>query len=179
MFTVIRQVDGPDHGPLGMLWRPKYFTWTGIAVHGYTSVPPYPASHGCARVSNDAMNWIWANNIMPIGTTVWVYSESRRVTRIVRPVTDGVVVPCTCCRGRAGPRSSAARRRVEDPRRRPARRRPGDRGRPVAVADALGVAAAAVTLVGGERSRLKRFRVDGLDAPKRPSAALADRRRTG
>jgi peptidoglycan hydrolase-like protein with peptidoglycan-binding domain len=73
MFTVIRQVDGPDHGPLGTLWRPKYFTWTGIAVHGYTSVPPYPASHGCTRVSNDAMNWIWATNIMPIGTPVWVY----------------------------------------------------------------------------------------------------------
>jgi hypothetical protein len=73
VFTVIRQVDGPDHGPLGTLWRPKYFTWSGIAVHGYTSVPPYPASHGCTRVPNAAMNWIWANNIMPIGITVWVY----------------------------------------------------------------------------------------------------------
>ena len=29
MFTVIRQVDGPDQGPLGTLWRPKYFTWHG------------------------------------------------------------------------------------------------------------------------------------------------------
>jgi lipoprotein-anchoring transpeptidase ErfK/SrfK len=55
------------------LWRPKYFTWTGIAVHGYTSVPPYPASHGCARVSNNAINWIWDTNQMPIGTPVWVY----------------------------------------------------------------------------------------------------------
>jgi peptidoglycan hydrolase-like protein with peptidoglycan-binding domain len=73
VFTVIRQVDGPDHGPLGTLWRPKYFTWTGIAVHGYSNVPPYPASHGCTRVSNEAMNWIWANNVMPLGTTVWVY----------------------------------------------------------------------------------------------------------
>ena len=73
MFSIIRQVDGPDHGPLGVLWRPKYFTWTGIAVHGYTSVPPYPASHGCTRVSNDAVNWMWANNILPIGMPVWVY----------------------------------------------------------------------------------------------------------
>ena len=32
----------------------------------------------------------------------------------------------------------------------------------VAVAAALGVAPSAVTVVGGERSRLKRFRVDGL-----------------
>ena len=43
----------------------------GARLH--ESVPPYPASHGCTRVSNDAINWIWANNIMPIGTTVWVY----------------------------------------------------------------------------------------------------------
>ena len=62
-----------DHGPLGVLWRPKYFTWSGIAIHGYTSVPPYPASHGCTRVSNAAVDWMWANNILPIGLTVWVY----------------------------------------------------------------------------------------------------------
>jgi lipoprotein-anchoring transpeptidase ErfK/SrfK len=73
VFTVIRDVNAADHGPLGTLWRPKYFTWTGIAVHGYTSVPPYPASHGCARVSNNAMNWIWDTNQIPIGTPVWVY----------------------------------------------------------------------------------------------------------
>jgi len=73
MFSIIRQVDGPDHGPLGVLWRPKYFTWSGIAVHGYESVPPYPASHGCTRVSINAINWMWANNILPIGLPVWVY----------------------------------------------------------------------------------------------------------
>ncbi len=73
VFQVIRQVDGPDHGPLGTLFRPKYFTWSGIAVHGYTEVPPYPASHGCTRVSNAAINFIWADNILPIGETVWVY----------------------------------------------------------------------------------------------------------
>jgi lipoprotein-anchoring transpeptidase ErfK/SrfK len=72
-FTIIRQVNGPDHGPLGTLWRPKYFTWTGIAFHGYTSVPPYPASHGCVRVSNTAMDWFWDHTVMPIGTRVWVY----------------------------------------------------------------------------------------------------------
>src|SRR5262249_25773147 len=26
-FTVIRQVDGNDKSPLGILYRPKYFTW--------------------------------------------------------------------------------------------------------------------------------------------------------
>jgi hypothetical protein len=36
-------------------------------------VPPYPASHGCARVSIPAMNWIWANDKLPLKTRVWVY----------------------------------------------------------------------------------------------------------
>jgi lipoprotein-anchoring transpeptidase ErfK/SrfK len=73
LFTLIRQVNGPDHGPLGTLYRPKYFTWQGHAIHGYTSVPPYPASHGCVRVSNTAMNWLWDSNTLPLGTAVWVY----------------------------------------------------------------------------------------------------------
>jgi peptidoglycan hydrolase-like protein with peptidoglycan-binding domain len=71
-FTASRQIDGWRHGPLGPLWRPKYFNG-GIAVHGAPSVPPYPASHGCARVSMSAMDWIWANGKMPLKTRVWVY----------------------------------------------------------------------------------------------------------
>jgi lipoprotein-anchoring transpeptidase ErfK/SrfK/ribosomal protein L24E len=73
MFSIQRQVDGFDKSPLGELYRPKYFTSTGIAVHGYTSVPPYPASHGCVRVSNAAIDFMWNNNILPIGAAVWVY----------------------------------------------------------------------------------------------------------
>ena len=73
-FNVIRQVDGFDKSPLGELYRPKYFTNTGIAVHGYTDVPPFPASHGCVRVSNAAIDFMWNNNILPIGTAVWVYN---------------------------------------------------------------------------------------------------------
>jgi lipoprotein-anchoring transpeptidase ErfK/SrfK len=71
-FTVERAVNGNDKGPLGVLYRPRYFN-EGIAVHGYSSVPSYPASHGCVRVSNAAMDWIWANNIMAIGSAVWVH----------------------------------------------------------------------------------------------------------
>ena len=73
MFNIIRQVDGNDPSPLGQLYRPKYFTNTGIAVHGYTDVPPYPASHGCVRVPSPAIDYMWANNILPIGAAVWVY----------------------------------------------------------------------------------------------------------
>jgi peptidoglycan hydrolase-like protein with peptidoglycan-binding domain len=71
-FTVSRQIDGQRDGPLGPLWRPKYFNG-GIAMHGSPSIPPYPASHGCARLSNAAINWIWANNQVPLKTKVWVY----------------------------------------------------------------------------------------------------------
>ncbi len=71
-FRVSRQIDGWRHAPLGLLWRPKYFNG-GIAVHGATSVPPYPASHGCARVSISVMNWLWNNDKIPTGTRVWVY----------------------------------------------------------------------------------------------------------
>lgn len=71
-FTVSRQINGQRDGPLGPLWRPKYFNG-GIAVHGAPNVPPYPASHGCARVTNSAINWIWKNNKIPLKTKVWVY----------------------------------------------------------------------------------------------------------
>jgi peptidoglycan hydrolase-like protein with peptidoglycan-binding domain len=71
-FTVGRQIDGQRNGPLGPLWRPKYFNG-GIAMHGAASIPPYPASHGCARLSNAAIDWIWANKKVPLKTKVWVY----------------------------------------------------------------------------------------------------------
>ena len=71
-FQVFRQVDGYDRSPLGVLYRPKYFN-RGIAVHGYPSVPPVPASHGCVRVTDAAIDWLWASNAMPVGTAVWVY----------------------------------------------------------------------------------------------------------
>ncbi|MGO4340621.1 L,D-transpeptidase family protein [Phycicoccus sp. Soil748] len=71
-YSVFRSVDHLDKGPLGDLWRPRYFNG-GIAVHGAGSVPGYPASHGCARVTNAAMDMIWATNTMPIGSRVVVY----------------------------------------------------------------------------------------------------------
>jgi peptidoglycan hydrolase-like protein with peptidoglycan-binding domain len=70
-FRVSFVVDGPDEGRLGTLWRPRYFNG-GIAVHGAPSIPTYPASHGCARVSNAAMDMIWAQGLMPMGSTVLV-----------------------------------------------------------------------------------------------------------
>ena len=71
-FTIFRQVDGDDRSPLGVLYRPKYFSG-GVAIHGYPSVPPSPASHGCVRTIDAAMDWLWSSGAAPIGTAVWVY----------------------------------------------------------------------------------------------------------
>ena len=72
-WQVAWAVDGLDVGELGGLYRPRYFHRDGIAVHGYSDVPAFPASHGCVRVSNAAIDWIWAENLMPLGSPVWVY----------------------------------------------------------------------------------------------------------
>ena len=70
-FTVFRAVDGTVTNSLGELWRPRFFN-RGIAVHGSPNIPPFPASHGCARLSNAAIDMIWARDLMPIGSRVVV-----------------------------------------------------------------------------------------------------------
>lgn len=69
-FSIIRRIDGWRQSSLGLLWRPNYF-YRGYAVHGSTSVPAYPASHGCVRVTVPAMNRLWP--LLRIGVPVSVY----------------------------------------------------------------------------------------------------------
>lgn len=71
-YRVFRQIDGLRVSHLGELHRPKYFNG-GIALHGSGSVPAYGASHGCVRVSNPAMDWIWGSGQVPLRTSVLVY----------------------------------------------------------------------------------------------------------
>lgn len=66
--------DGWWIGDLGQIYRPKYFSG-GVAIHGSMSVPAYPSSHGCVRVTTKAMDFIWDNDILPRGTEVLVYGE--------------------------------------------------------------------------------------------------------
>jgi lipoprotein-anchoring transpeptidase ErfK/SrfK len=61
-------------GDLGEIYRPKYFVG-GVAVHGANSVPNYPASSGCVRVSVPAMDWIWENDLIPLRSPIWVHGE--------------------------------------------------------------------------------------------------------
>ena len=66
--------EGWWEGDLGEIYRPKYFKG-GVAVHGSNSIPNYPASHGCVRVSVPAMDMIWFYDLMPMRSVVWVHGE--------------------------------------------------------------------------------------------------------
>lgn len=69
-FSIFRKVPGYDPSPLGILYKPMYFTG-GYAIHGNPSVPPYPASHGCIRVPNFVIERLYESE--PYGETVYVY----------------------------------------------------------------------------------------------------------
>jgi N-acetylmuramoyl-L-alanine amidase len=53
-----------------VLWYPMYFL-RGFAIHGYPSVPPYPASHGCVRTPMWIAPTLFATN--SYGESVYVY----------------------------------------------------------------------------------------------------------
>ena len=72
-FRTYREHDISRYeGDLGTLYRPK-FVVGGIAVHGAPRVPNYPASHGCIRVANPAMDLIWRQDLLPLRSTVWIH----------------------------------------------------------------------------------------------------------
>lgn len=52
-YKITRQIAGVRHAPLGDLYYPNYFLG-GWAIHGSTSIPFVPASHGCVRIPNFA-----------------------------------------------------------------------------------------------------------------------------
>jgi N-acetylmuramoyl-L-alanine amidase len=69
-FTIQRKIDGWRQSKLGLLYRPAYFIG-GYALHGAYSVPPFPASHGCIRITTTAMDR-WYDKL-PVGTPMLVY----------------------------------------------------------------------------------------------------------
>ncbi|MDX6569873.1 MAG: hypothetical protein QOH15_2451 [Gaiellales bacterium] len=72
-------------GHWNVLWKaPSTHTWLGpailfrtmtfhggFAIHGFSPVPAYPASHGCVREPMWAANWTYEQT--PVGTAVDVY----------------------------------------------------------------------------------------------------------
>lgn len=75
-FEILRVIDGLREAPLGTLYRPMYFTNEGgFAIHGNPNVPAYPASHGCARLANYDMDFLWDSGL-GVGNQVWVYGSN-------------------------------------------------------------------------------------------------------
>jgi hypothetical protein len=76
-FTIQYKLTGWHKSSLGELYYPSYFTNTGYAIHGEgngnggDNVPPYPNSHGCVRITNNAVLRYFSKLV--VGTSVWVY----------------------------------------------------------------------------------------------------------
>ena len=54
-----------------ILYRTLTFWGNSFAIHGFSPVPAYPASHGCVRVPIWAADWLY--NLTPVGEAVYVY----------------------------------------------------------------------------------------------------------
>jgi N-acetylmuramoyl-L-alanine amidase len=69
-YTLFRHVDGWRTNYLGRLYKPWYFT-PYYAVHGSSSVPARPASHGCVRVPTWESNHL--DDYLDIGLPVHIW----------------------------------------------------------------------------------------------------------
>jgi hypothetical protein len=69
-FKVHNKIEGWRKSPLGMIYYPVYFL-SGIAIHGYSSVPVTAASHGCVRIPIFAAKEFY--NMIPLGMFVIVH----------------------------------------------------------------------------------------------------------
>lgn len=65
-WRVYRKVPGWSW----VLWYPMFFKG-GFAIHGYPSVPAYPASHGCVRVPMWAASKLYSS--FGLGTAIYVH----------------------------------------------------------------------------------------------------------
>lgn len=69
-FKVHNKIKGWRKSPLGMIYYPVYFL-SGIAIHGYSSVPVTAASHGCVRIPIFAAKEFY--DMIPTGMFVIVH----------------------------------------------------------------------------------------------------------
>jgi lipoprotein-anchoring transpeptidase ErfK/SrfK len=75
-LEVYQKVAGWRKSPLGEMYNPLYVVG-GIAIHGSTDVPPYPASHGCIRIPMYASPIL--AKMIPVGTPVFIYGCKEEV----------------------------------------------------------------------------------------------------
>lgn len=69
-FRIERRIIGLREADLGTLYDPQYF-YKGWAIHGSNSVPGYPASHGCVRVTRTDAKWLL--EAIDVGMGVYLY----------------------------------------------------------------------------------------------------------
>jgi len=73
-----RFIPGPVTVPLGQMENPVFFIGGSYAIHGDASVPNYPASHGCVRISDD-LSLVFHTMIyihQGTGTSIHIYNRS-------------------------------------------------------------------------------------------------------
>ena len=71
-FVVYDKTFGWENGQLGSVYYANYISG-GVAIHGYLTVPAYPASHGCVRIPMFAAKEV--SKLLPLGTIVLVYDK--------------------------------------------------------------------------------------------------------
>jgi hypothetical protein len=69
-FHVFQYIPGWYESSVGPMYESNFFA-THIAIHGSGSVPPYPASHGCVRVTVSGMDRLLPE--LYVGMPVSVY----------------------------------------------------------------------------------------------------------
>lgn len=89
-FRIQAHIPGWRYAGLGALYRPWYFKG-GFAIHGSTSVPAFPASYGCIRVSIDDADWL--SERLSIGFRVNVRNTIPRVAPPPAPVMPSFTHP--------------------------------------------------------------------------------------
>jgi N-acetylmuramoyl-L-alanine amidase len=70
-FRIERKITGWRVSHLGRLYYPSYFIG-GFAIHGSSSVPVYPASHGCVRLPMYVSKGFFYRS--PVGRAVFVHN---------------------------------------------------------------------------------------------------------
>lgn len=81
-FKILRHIRGERISYLGTLWNPWYFKG-GYAIHGSPSVPAYPASHGCVRLTFWDSDWVESR--LFIGMPVHIWFEPPGVGPVLEP----------------------------------------------------------------------------------------------
>ena len=82
-FSIQRKLEGWRKGPLGPIFYPNYFL-AGVAIHGLSSVPATPASHGCVRIPIFASREF--SEMTPVGTRVIIHDGSADTRSVANTV---------------------------------------------------------------------------------------------